>query len=136
MEKTQLLEAIWENHEANTVLDPREPVPSVNVSVYPAHLTIALPDIVYVFAFIDVAALPMKFPVTILLISSVFSFKLIAIPNTSRAVSSFNLFAPLALAMLHSIKEFPRICVSIQPLVLTETIWIAVSILSNVLVTI
>jgi hypothetical protein len=137
LEESKFLKAIWENHKADSVLDTLEPVSSIDITIYPVHLAIALSQVIFVFAFEDIATLPVKLSVAVFLVSPVFTLELIA--NSLNWCGCcpwiwIGLLSPFTFAMLHAIKKLSSISIAIRPFVLSETVWIPVAILADVLI--
>jgi hypothetical protein len=137
LEKAELLEAIWEYHKSNSILNTCEPEPSIDVSVNPMHLTISLAKVFLVISFIDISTLPIELSIAVFLVSAVLALKLIAYSLSLAGIIYWvrvRLLPPLSFAMFHSVKKLSSICITVSPFILTEAVGIAIAILPNVLI--
>ena len=82
------------------------------------HLSVAVPFISLIAAFIDVAGLPGEHAEARFLIEFVLAF-------ISVAVLDVNLLPPSSLSKLHAILEVAHIVAPVLPLVLSEAVWLS-----------
>jgi len=116
LEESKLLEAIWENHEADAVLHTLKPITAIYEAIDPVHLTIALAFIVFKGALIGISALPEELAIAVLLVSLIFTFEAILDAHllVSAHIHIFLWFlAPFTLPMFHPVKEFTCVCITI-----------------------
>lgn len=93
--------AICHVHLADAVLDAMTPLSKVFGTVCPEHLSLPVPLVFTVLAFIDISAGPSEHAVAVLLIILVHPLILIDLPYTRGAT------LPLPASMLQPIAEFP-----------------------------
>ena len=68
------LNAIWEDHHTNAVLDALDPHAHVYTFIHPSHYSIAVSFILEVVTLVAVARLPLEDTITVLLVMLVHTF--------------------------------------------------------------
>ena len=116
-------------HAADTILDSTDPFSLVAGSIFPEHLTVAMPFIVLVATFVVVATLPREHAESVLLV-------VLVGPLVHVAILIVEAFLPLAFAVLEPVFELADVDASVFPLVLTLTFWLSVNVGSRVAITV
>ena len=119
---------IWKDHNSNTLLDALAPCAHVCASISPSHHTVPLPLVFDVASHIDVARLPLKRAMAVLLVIYILAFIGVA-PH--RAVFICLPLLPLTMTILHSSFELACVAAAIHPLVLPKAFRLPVNILAN-----
>jgi len=98
------------------------PLTSETASISPSHLSITFFEIIYVSSSIVTTTFPSKLSLSMLLVSNIFSFVLIA--------SFYLRFLPMTLSRLHTVLKDTRVRVSVNPFIHAIPFSSAISILS------
>ena len=126
-------DAVRKNHDSDAVLDALVPHAHIGAFVHPLHHTVTMALIFIVVTLIAVAGLPLEDTMTMLLIILIHALVHIAL-SVSILISL--LFLPFAMAMLQTIHKLACVTATILPLVLAESLRLALLVLTHVAVSV
>ena len=132
-EDASALDAVREDHYADTVLDASVPHAHVDTLVSPAHHSVPVSLIVQVVALVAVSRFPLEDTRAVLFVAHIHAFVLVAL-RVSKLICL--LFLPLAVAVFEAILELSCVAAAIFPLVLAESLWFALTVLADIAVTV
>ena len=133
LEVASALDAIREDHDTNAVLDASVPHAHVDTLVGPAHHSVPMALIVQVVALVPVARFPLEHSRSVLFVAHVHALVLVALCVAQLICL---LFLPLAMAVFETVLELSCVAAAIFPLVLTESLWFSLTVLTDIAVAI
>jgi hypothetical protein len=125
--------SIREDHNTDAVLDALIPDSHISALICPLHDSIPMALIFQVISLISVATFPLEHAPTMLLVILIETLIRVAL-RVTKFISL--LFLPLAMSMFESIHELACITTSILPLVLTESLRLALGVLADIAISI